>query len=438
MPDIEEQLRRYGAALETHLVDNAAELREASEAHVRGPRGRRVRVGLIAAVLVSAALIAAAIYRSEEDRSVVSTTPSTTTTSGPAGAPVFSSPTNTVLLFTDGIDGATAVDLDRGIAGRRVIQGERAGDQAYRLTLTGDHLVVGWGEIYAAPLGGGESTKIADSTIYVPASEPGEVWTINWQGGVIGAGAATLRRVRVDGTVTFTAKNFDPQSTQPILGVPGGLLVDTDHGLTIWDAAAGTTGAILGPGPADAVAFDGRTVAWCESRCRRVHEAEIDHVGLPTAPHVAPGAQQIVLSSDGSVLAYLRPAAANGSPPPSSGDRADLVIRERASGREEVVATNLDALGSLQWASDRSQLLYTESSYQASTMRVGRWDLEAHRWELRRLSVGDGIAALPITRSQAQSFFSGSLTRAADCPGAGGGFPSGRRGVCSFAISASD
>lgn len=95
-----------------------------------------------------------AVIRKADDPAVVSTTPD----AGQARAGVFSTPTETVLLFSDGIDGATAIDLDRRVAGRRVIEGERAGDQSFRLTLTGEHLVVGWGEIHAAPLAGGTSS----------------------------------------------------------------------------------------------------------------------------------------------------------------------------------------------------------------------------------------------------------------------------------------
>ncbi|MGH9235876.1 MAG: hypothetical protein ACRD0R_21365 [Acidimicrobiales bacterium] len=145
------------------------------------------------------------------------------TSSGRDG--VFSTATDVVLLVSDGIDGVTAVDLDHRFAGRRVVEGERAGDQPYRLTLTGSHLVVGWGEIYAAPLSGASSTRIDDATIYLPAAEPGEVWTVTWDGGRVGEGQASVRRVRVDGTIEFSSDGFDTARLTPLLGVPGGVAV---------------------------------------------------------------------------------------------------------------------------------------------------------------------------------------------------------------------
>ena len=253
--DIGDQLRRYGEALERHLGEGGDR-----QVVTAAPARRRSQLWLVAAAVLVIALGSATfiVTRLDGDDAVVSTTPD----SGDARTGVFSTPTDTVLLFSDGIDGATAIDLDRRIAGRRVIEGERAGDQSFRLTLTGDHLVVGWGEIYAAPLAGGASRKIADATIYVPASEPGEVWTLAWEGGRIGAGAATLQRVTVDGTVTFTSSEFDASVMHPVMGVPGGIAVDTPNGVAVWDADTGRTGPVLGPGPATAASSTCMSSRW--------------------------------------------------------------------------------------------------------------------------------------------------------------------------------
>lgn len=358
-----------------------------------------------------------------DDPAVVSTTPD----AGASRAGVFSTPTDTVLLFSDGIDGATAIDLDRRIAGRRVIDGERAGDQSFRLTLTGDHVVVGWGEIYAAPLAGGTSRKMGDATIYLPASEPGEVWTLTWEGGRIGAGAATLQRLAVDGTVTFTSQEFDASVMRPVLGVPGGIAVDTPNGIAVWDAYTGSAGPVLGPGPAIAASSDGRSLAWCESTCASVHVASLARAGPPTAQHVAPGSQQLALSDDGTHLAFLRPA----------GGRADLVIRD-TTGQDHVVGQALDPRGALQWSADGRQLFYSEGSYRESTMRIGRYEPAMDRWELRDVPVGDGLAPLALTRAEARTFFSDRLSPADDCRGANGSYPSGREGTCTFAFSTPD
>lgn len=420
MLDIEDQLRRYGDALEQHLESGR------DDQIPTAPSGRRLsrRWLLAAAVLVIALGSATLVVSREPDGpAVVSTTPD----AGGPRAGVFSTPTDTVLVFSDGIDGATAIDLDRRLAGRRVIEGERAGDQPFRLTLTGDHLVVGWGEIYAAPLAGGTSRKIADATIYLPASEPGEVWTLTWDGGRIGAGAPTLQRVTIDGTVTSTTHEFDPSVMEPVIGVPGGIVVDTPNGVAVWDATTGSAGPVLGPGPAVAASSDGTSLAWCESTCANVHVVPLARTGRPTAQHVAPGSQQLALSGDGTHLSFLRPV----------GGRANLVVRD-TDGQEQVVAQDLDPIGALQWSGDGRQLFYSERSYGKSTMRIGRYEPATNQWELRDVPIGDGSAPLALTRAQARSFFSDRLSRAGNCPGANGSYPSGRKGTCTFAFSTPD
>lgn len=424
MLEIEDQLRRYGEAIERELLGRGDGTPLVEERRAR--RWRRVLVMAAVLVVVVAGVAIVVIGTVDDDGAVVSTEPAAPT--GQPRAGVFSTPTSTVLLFSDGIDGATAIDLDRRLAGRGVIEGERAGDQPFRLTLTGDHLVVGWGEIYASPLGGGPSTLIAVATIYIPASEPGEVWTITWDGGRIGAGPATLRRVRVDGTIVVSFDPFDTVALQPVIGVPGGLVVNTAQGVAVWDASSGTTGPVLGPGPATAATSDGRSVAWCESTCTDFHVAALDRSGKPTAPHASLSNQRIAFSAGGAYLAVLRPA----------GGGAELVVIDRETSEETVVARDLDTAGALQWTSDGRQLFYTEGSYLQSSMRVGRYDIGTQQWETHTLPIGDGLAAIALDDTQARSFFSDLLVPASDCPGAGGLDPSGREGVCTFAFFTPD
>lgn len=424
MLEIEEQLRRYGEAVERELVDRGDERRLVTVSRPRPRRG----VLVVSAVALAAVLGVAtlAIRGDKDDGSVVSTEPPTIDAGSRAG--VFSTPTETILLFSDGIDGATAIDLDRRVAGRRVIDGETAGDQPFRLTRTGGHLIVGWGDIYATPLEGGPAKKVADATIYIPASEPGEVWTLAWEGGRIGAGGATLERVRVDGTVTFTSTTFDAAALEPMIGVPGGLAVNTREGLAVWDADTGTVGPVLGRGRATSATSDGRALAWCEGGCREYHVAPLAHTGPATAPHVAPGAQRITFSSDGTRLGVLR----------ASGDRADLVVARPETGEKAVVASDLDPSAALVWAADGRQLFYAENSYVEASQRIGRYDTSTGRWEIHEVPVGDGLAPIALGRSQARSFFSDRLVPARECRGAGGSYPSGRQGVCSFAFFTPD
>lgn len=411
MPEVEEQLRRYGAALEHELLRE-----ETTPVALVAPPGSGHRRPLIAGVLVVAAIATATVLvvLSDDDRSSVITQP-------PGSTGLFSSETGVVLLFSDGIDGVTAVDLDRRIGARRVIQGERAGDQPFRLTLTGEHLVVGWGEIFAQPLDGSAPRKLDEATIYIPASEPGEVWTVSWGGGRIGQGSPTVRRVTVDGDIVVESDSLDTAEWYPLLGVPGGLVVQSGTGIAVWDAATSTVGPVLGPGPAFSIASDGRRLAWCEDTCAATHLAALPKTGPPTARHVSAGSQ-LALAPDGERLAVLKPSEQGPS----------LVLTDLATGRESVAAKDLPNDGSIQWTEDGSQLFYTENSYQRPTSRVGRYIVATRTWEERTIPFGDSLGAVVITREQARSFFASDLVEPQDCPGAGGHYPSGREGVCSF------
>jgi hypothetical protein len=335
---------------------------------------------------------------------------------------VFAEKTGVVLLLSDGIDGVTAIDVDHRVAGRRVIQGERAGDQEFRITKTGDQLIVGWGEIYAFSLTRGSSRKIADATTYIPAAEPGQVWTATWDGGRIGPGSSRVQRITTTGEVTLSSATLH-SNANPALGVPDGLVVQTPDGLAIWNADSGTIGPNLGPAhPAASITSNGKTLAWCNSTCADLHTVPLPRPGSATAPHA--GEQQLALSDDNQRLAYLLPA---------SDDHSDLVLRDLATGTDTTIAAGLPQYGSLAWSRDSHQLFYSENSYGSSSMHLGRYSTSSRRWEYHDIPVGDAVSGLVILPpAQTHRLFTQHLTPPATCPGAGMMYPSGRHGTCTF------
>jgi hypothetical protein len=339
---------------------------------------------------------------------------------------VFDAPTDTVLLFSDGIDGITALDLDTGIAGRRVIEGERAGDQPYRINLTGDHLVVGWGEIYAAPLDGGRSRLIDKATIFIPAAEPGEVWTVDYPGGRIGQGRAVIRRVAMDGSVVASSDALDTGRLHPLYGVPGGLVVQGPEGMAVWDAATGLVGDPIGPGAAiGTIVSDGQHLAWCNDPCVEPQVVDLERTGRPTASAGNVG-QGLALSPDGTHLAALRAVA---------GGRTDLVVADLTAGGEtQVIATSLPERGALHWTEDARQLFYATDSYSAAKTMVGRYELVAATWQSVEVDVGHGVTFVPVPRDRAADLLSGPRLAPDECPSAEGVFPSGRTDGCTFVV----
>lgn len=391
----------------------------ASEALIREARRRQRRRRRLIGVVVGALAASAVALSITTDNG--SNTRRSREVPRPATQPLFAEKTGAVLLLSDGIDGVTAIDVDHRVAGRRVIEGERAGDQPFRITTTGDQLIVGWSEIYAMPLTRGPSRKIADATIYIPAAEPGQVWTITWEGGRTGAGASTVQRVTTHGKVTFSSTALDTTIAEPILGVPNGLVVQTPAGLAIWNAATSTIEPIRGSEPFTAsIASNGKSLAWCYNTCADLHVVTLTQAGPATAAHA--GMQQLALSNDGQRLAYLRPA----------GDHSDLVVRDLTRGSEITVATGLAQHGSVAWSADSRQLFYSEHAYGKSSMHLGRYTTTTGRWEYHDIHVGDAVSGLVVLpRADAQQFFTERLVQPAACP-AGTMYPSGRHGICNF------
>jgi hypothetical protein len=423
--EIEEQLRRYGEAVERWLVQDVGvaggDRNDVAPERSRGGHRRlflTLASGLAAAAVVAISVAAVTVLRSDPDDDAI-----VATDTSPGG--VFDARTDTVLVFSDGIDGITALDLDAGVASRRILAGERAGDQPYRTGLVGDHLVVGWGEIYAAPLDGGPSARIDTATVFIPAAEPGQVWTVDYPGGRIGQGRAEIRRVTMDGRVVFSTDVLDTDRYYPLYGVPGGLVVRGPEGLAIWDAANGRVGDPIGPAaPANHFVSDGTHLAWCDETCQEPPQVvDLGQPGPPTAP-AGVANQRLALSPDGGHLAVIRPTT-NG--------RAELLLTDLATGEQTRVATVGRQWATLQWADDSHQLFYATTA-QSSTTTLGRYDLTTGAWQAVEVDLGNTVSFVPIARDRATALLAGRRLEPNDCPPAGNEFPSGRTESCTFPI----
>lgn len=382
----------------------------------RAHRGRRRRrVGRVMATV--AVVVAAAVgVLSADDRSAVEVVGQPDPS---REQPVFSSPTGVVLLFDDGYDGVTALDLDAGVVGRRVVDGQRAGDQPYRLFRSGDSLIVGWGEVFAAPLDGGPSVSLGEATIAVPASESGRVWLATWAGGSVGSGPLTMRLVDLQGRVEHTLVG---EGTA--VGVPGGVMFDGPGGTEVRSfrgaevTGIGGDGRVLGVGSVFTVT--------CSAGC------EVLTVGRPGFPLPVPAGvplgdvppADVVMSPDGARLALVTP-----------GPAPRLMVLDLPTSRL-AVDEPVDGLAFPTWSSDSNQLFWVASSYGEASTVVGRIDVDAAAAESVRLPFGGTFRAIAVDRSEAASFL--PATPPADpsaCPPPTLQ-PSHRTGTCGFRIPA--
>ncbi|MDQ1519743.1 MAG: hypothetical protein QOI55_816 [Actinomycetota bacterium] len=333
----------------------------------------------------------------------------------PASRAVFSQKTGTTLLLDDGYDGIVAVDLDRGTVTRRTIEGQRAGDQPYRLMRAGNSLVVGWGKVWGAPLSGEKPHKLGDATIAIPAAEPGRVWLVNYPG----QGPNINRLVTLTGHVVTEAAGAVAQNAFPQIGVPGGIAYQTDNGIEVWNAATGRIGDPLAPKGATVIAARADLLAWCDATCSTVHVTTVS-VGRDIAVSLprAAGPTMARFSPDGRSLAI----AVHNS----------VVVADTTSGG---ATTLFDGQGlgdyiSVGWSVDSAQL------FVISNNKLGRYDVSDRTRELvdSSLELG-GHPFVSATNNEASAFTKAPRALPTDCTAPPVARPRAFERACTFDIT---
>ena len=243
------------------------------------PPARRPSAVVLGVVTVVGVIAAVWLFRpsgsSEATPSSV-TSVETTQTASATTLPFLEVEVPLALIFDDGLDGVIVVDPNDSVPYLVSVEGQRPGDQPYRLELVDGHLIVGWAEIYAADLLSGDSSPIGDATIYVPASESDRVWLVDYPSGRIGPETPIAWQASVAGN-TLSPRMTLPLTEPPAIGVPGGLAVETDSGISIVQSPDLVI-ELVDTGPAfisDVSAVGEPVLAWCDEQCESFHISEI-------------------------------------------------------------------------------------------------------------------------------------------------------------------
>jgi hypothetical protein len=371
---VDERLRAWlpeGPAAEVdHAVRDAVASGRARVAR------RRVIAGLAGLVVVAGAAGAAVAATREDAQKLDVISPPTTVES----AGLFADPTGHVLLFDDGFDGITAIDVDRGVAVRQLAEGQRAGDQSPRLARSGGSFLVGWGDPHAIRLDGSRAAvTLGGATVFVPAVEPDRVWLVDWEGGRIGSGAGRVWQVDTDGNVTI--EPFDLPGGIPTLGVPDGIAVEEGDSFTVYGSDAS---------PRD-MTYDGHTIAstatqlvFCDMRCSRLRL--LDYETRETRDVELPGSidwYSSQLSPDGKLFVAL------------TGESVFVV--DLTSGAS-TLATELDS-PKVAWAPDGT-LYAATNSYGKEQTTLWRWG-SATGTERIELPIGGLMSFLAVDTAEA-------------------------------------
>ena len=395
---LREAVGEVDAAPEAWSVDDVAR-----RAH---RRRRRQRLGgtLATVAVVVAAAIGAMTGGDRSGVDVVDQPPPLT------GQAIFSTPTGVALLLDDGFDGVTAIDLDTGVVGRRVVDGQRAGDQPYRLFRSGDSLIVGWGEVFAAPLDGGPSVSLGEATVAVPAVEPGRVWLATWAGGRVGQGEITMRRVDLHGGVEKT--DVGPSDFVDVRPpVPDGVLPPVPLKATV-----------VAAGP-DVVVNN------CEPSCDRLtvyrRSEPSAEVPLPTGVSLVDvESAAIALSPEGSRLAVV-----------TAFPGRRVVVLDLGTGRLEADVPVDGPVAFPTWSPDGRQLFWVTLADREGFTVVGRYQSESGATETVRLPVSGSLRAVTVDRAESASFLPADLASDPDSCPPPNLQPSNRVGTCGFRVT---
>lgn len=345
----------------------------------------------------------------------------------PAEGPTFGDETGVLLLLDDGIDGVTAVDLDRRLAGRSVVEGQRAGDEQYSMVKVGKRLVVGWGEPHSVDLSTRVSTSLGPATIFIPAAEPDRVWMVDYPGGRIGQGDPHVWQVDVVTGEPLTETERIPSDLYPDIGTPGGLALQSDTGISLWDSESNEITPLEGNGPGFSHDVHTDDLAWCRGDCSQLLLTEVD--SLTTKSFDPPHGYDMFLTSrfspDGKVLAAL--VGRRGGD--YVGEALWLLDRDT-----ETISVRPDPTGHaefLTWAPDGDQLFATSYSYRENRTVVWRYRLSDEEFSSIVLPFGGALSLVVIDNSFSDAYIGELIVDPSQCH-APGSYPSGRTGICTF------
>ncbi len=340
---------------------------------------------------------------------------------------LFSSDVNVGLVFDDGGNGILIVEPDRRMAARRIVEGQRAGDQPYRLVRVGDALVVGWGEVYAAPLDGGPSHLLGESTIFIPAAEPERLWLVDYPGHVQGSGTATYRQVDMSGREIVEFQGLSQEEGFPGHGVPNGVALETLSGVAIVDAATGEIATRYGTRSAFVSDVASNSLAWCEDLCRTMHVTNVmtgDDLAVAVPENLdGYNAREARFSPDGSRLAAL----AGDDGPTGPDTKAALVIIDVDTGSADVVSEKaLPTPAAVAWSPDGTQVFATTNSYDAPETTIGWHRAGSDTTEIATLPIGGALRPVIVNTDEAAGFIPEEQGVEEQCP------PSGTSSPCAF------
>lgn len=216
---------------------------------------------------------------------------------------------------------------------------------------------------------------------------------IDYPSGRIGPGPPEVWQVHVAGGQTTERRILDVDG-HPAHGIPGGLALESDSGVVLWDAETEDVVGVLGTGTGfvSDVTVDGK-LAWCENTCDEMRITDInDGTEIPVS-HPTGGsfdARAATFSDDGRYLAA----------PSGTG----VVLVDTATGDSQLVITfpaEVEPPSFVAWAPDSHVVFATSYSYGESETTVGYYSAVSDTTEVSTLPHGGTLSFVVLPTNQA-------------------------------------
>jgi hypothetical protein len=346
--------------------------------------------------------------------------------------------TKTVLVLDDGNFGMTLVDLDRRVAVRRVLKGNRPGDQPYKLIRAGDALIAGWGGVYATPLDGTRPRVLGDvgeATVFIPAAEPGRVWLIDTAYQRVNEAVTThYREVDVaTGAILLDVPGPSPSVGTPRAGIPGGVALEAPNGVVLWHPGELAMDSRLGRGTSAGLVADaaGDLLASCEAPCTTLSVTDSDGGNIAvSAGSIIPGgrfdAHSARFSPGGRFLAAMAYSRFSGGAArtlvvvdTSTGTRETVVYHARTAVEECHGCASLAYPTSLAWGSRGRVFLV--SSDPDSPASIASYDVQSKRLATGELpfslalSTDSLVPSVALDQAEARQLLKAPLRKREHC-----------------------
>jgi hypothetical protein len=264
-----------------------------------------------------------------------------------------------------------------------------------------------------------EVRSLGLATIFVPAAEPNRVWLIDYGDRI---GDQTPQVWQVD--VTSAEALGDPVQVAggyPVIGIAGGLALQTDEGLSLWMLGTGQMRTLDADGPGWVHDVSGAELVWCGSECTELRVT--DTTTLATRRYEVPAGYDRFLVSARYSQRYL--AALVGGQDAHDGEAIWIL--------DTVVGDPETRVSFVAWAPAGDQLFASSASRFGGPTVIWRYDLSDGEFTAVVLPFGRAFWPVIVDTPNAIAYFGDDLVDPNEClpPRS---YPSGRSGVCTFSL----